>query len=340
MVDANELIAINQNTEEKGLKLAEVKELFETGTVKIQFYGEDTPSEKEYSYLASYTPATGDTVLLIPMAETYIVLGKILYEVVIPELGYITADQLTETLTAYAKKTDLTVYITDEVLTATLNAYVKTSALSNYVTNTALTSQLANYSRTTHFHTEIHNASYTQYGVDVAKLYNGTPCLSPTNNGVMVNGNPSYKWDVVYAVSGTINTSDEKLKNSIKKIPEKLKQLILNIEPITFKYNNGTSGRLHAGIGARKTERIMKKLGIDLTEFAGIVKFHPVNKKGKELKRYEYGARMDEFIAPMIGVIQDHEKELNILSKTITQQQETINTLVKELNKLKEGQRA
>jgi hypothetical protein len=110
MVDATDLIAINQETDEKGLKLATVKELFGSGTVKIQFYGEDTPSEKEYSYLASYTPAVNDTVLLIPMAETYIVLGKILYSEVEPPADYITPEQLNTALTEYVKSNALSDY--------------------------------------------------------------------------------------------------------------------------------------------------------------------------------------------------------------------------------------
>lgn len=317
MVDASELIALNQSTDDKGLKLANVVELFESGTVKIQFYGEESPSEKEYSYLASYTPSVNDTVLMIPMADTYIVLGKILYGVVIPEIGYVTVDQLYSVLTDYAKTADLTIYVKTQDLTDALTSYAKTSDLSAYVKNTTLNSTLNGYATTNHYHSEIHNSSMSQYGVDVAKQLNGTPCFSPTTNGVMACGSPSNKFSTFYGASGTINTSDERLKNSISKLPAKYKKLILSLETIIFKYNDGTSGRFHAGIGARKTEKIMKKLGITLQEFGGIVKYHPFNKKGKELNSFEYGVRMEEFIAPIIGVVQDHEKTINDLLKRV-----------------------
>lgn len=47
------------------------------GRPTIIFAGENEPSEKQYSYLAGYTPFEGDRVLLARMGSTYVVLGKI-----------------------------------------------------------------------------------------------------------------------------------------------------------------------------------------------------------------------------------------------------------------------
>lgn len=80
MMTAEEFV---QNLEpEKGqgnFKLATVVELFDIDTAKIQFDGEDTPSEKQYAYLTSYTPKLNDRVLLCIVGGTYIILGKISY---------------------------------------------------------------------------------------------------------------------------------------------------------------------------------------------------------------------------------------------------------------------
>jgi co-chaperonin GroES (HSP10) len=53
---------------------------FRMGTVvsgKIQFDGEDEPSQKTYKRLASYTFTNGDRVLLAKVSGTYVILGKI-----------------------------------------------------------------------------------------------------------------------------------------------------------------------------------------------------------------------------------------------------------------------
>jgi hypothetical protein len=275
MVDTTDLIALNQNPEEKGLKLAKVTELFETGTVKIQFYGEDTPSEKEYSYLASYTPATGDTVLMIPMAETYIVLGKILYSVVIPEIGYVTTEQLNSALSAYAKSSELTIYVKSADLSTTLNSYAKTSDLNNYATKTYVSNSLSGYAPTSHYHTEIHNSNYTQYAVDVAKSLNGLPYFSPSNNGVMACGGPNYKWDVVYALSGTINTSDESQKEQIRDISESERNVALKIKKLfrLFKFKDavlkkGDNARIHTGVIAQDVKAAFESEGLNPYEYA------------------------------------------------------------------------
>jgi hypothetical protein len=280
MVEAVDLIAINQSTDEKGLKLATVTELFETGTVKIQFYGEETPSEKEYSYLASYTPAVDDTVLMIPMAETYIVLGRILYGMVIPDIGYVTLDQLEGILGDYALNSELEDYVTEDFLTSTLGPYAKTSDISsNYVSNSALNTRLTNYSQTSHFHTEIHNSSQTQYGVDVSKLFNGTPCFSPSNNGAMANGNPSYKWDVVYASTGTINTSDRNMKEQIRKLSRAEKRAAKKIKKLfrTFKFKDavrskGESARIHMGLIAQDVISAFESVGLNPYQYSIICK--------------------------------------------------------------------
>jgi hypothetical protein len=293
MVEAVDLIAINQSTEEKGLKLATVTELFETGTVKIQFYGEESPSEKEYSYLASYTPTVDDTVLMIPMAETYIVLGKILYGMVIPDIGYVTLDQLEEMLGDYALSSELEDYITTEVLTSTLGPYAKTSDISStYVSNSALTTRLAGYSLTSHFHAEIHNSSQTQYGVDVAKFLNGTPCFSPTNNGVMANGSPSNKWDVVYASTGTINTSDRNMKDKIRKLTRAEKRAAKKIKKLlrTFRFKDavrvkGEDARIHMGLIAQDVIAAFESVGLDPYQYALVCKNTWYEKNGSQFKK-------------------------------------------------------
>lgn len=125
MVDVDEFVKLQQgHKNENDFKLATVVELFEIGTAKITFWGEDTPSEKEYSYLSSYKPTVSDTVLIVPFTDTYIIAGKILFKAVVEEgeSPIMQADldaalsnyTTTTTLQAdYAKKTDLDPFIAD-----------------------------------------------------------------------------------------------------------------------------------------------------------------------------------------------------------------------------------
>lgn len=80
MITAEELVLeLNDSEESKNFKLATVVDLFDNDTAKIQFDGEDTPSEKQYAYLKSYTPNESDRVLLAALGGTYIILGKVNY---------------------------------------------------------------------------------------------------------------------------------------------------------------------------------------------------------------------------------------------------------------------
>lgn len=82
MITAEELVIEIDNSEEsKNFKLATVVELFTNKTAKIKFDGEDAPSEKQYAYLDSYVPKINDRILLGVLGGTYVILGKVNYNV-------------------------------------------------------------------------------------------------------------------------------------------------------------------------------------------------------------------------------------------------------------------
>lgn len=81
---AEELIEVidTGNINSNSFKLGTVAELFATlNTAKVKFDGEETAAEKQFAYLSSYTPAVNDRVLLASIGGTYIILGKIKYNV-------------------------------------------------------------------------------------------------------------------------------------------------------------------------------------------------------------------------------------------------------------------
>lgn len=70
-----------QEQKEIYFRLAEVKGYFSSGSPKICFYGEEEESKKEYSYLSPCHPDIGDKVVLGNINDTWIILGKLLYQI-------------------------------------------------------------------------------------------------------------------------------------------------------------------------------------------------------------------------------------------------------------------
>jgi hypothetical protein len=90
MITTEEMIQMTEQDEQSLFKLATVVGFWANGTVKIQFDGEEEPSEKEYAFLASYKPYSGDRVLVAKVSNTYVILGSVRYK--IKPLNYITSN--------------------------------------------------------------------------------------------------------------------------------------------------------------------------------------------------------------------------------------------------------
>ena len=60
------------------------------------------------------------------------------------------------------------------------------------------------------------------------------------------------------------------MKNSISELPDELSALFDLIKPVSYKFNDGTSGRKHLGFIAQDIEQSLKTLGIDTKDFAAL----------------------------------------------------------------------
>lgn len=119
-------------------------------------------------------------------------------------------------------------------------------------------------------------------------------------------------WGNIYAQNGTIQTSDRNEKNTVNTLhTEKAKDFIMGLKPVTYKMNSGTSDRTHWGLIAQDIEVLLEDNGIDSKDFAGFIK-SPKALEGE----YDYSLRYDEFIAPMIKVIQDLNRRIEQLEKS------------------------
>ena len=103
-------------------------------------------------------------------------------------------------------------------------------------------------------------------------------------------GDGGLVWADIYAASGTINTSDREKKEAIVYGLYKLDGLLDKLEPCTFRFMDGTSGRSHAGFIAQDVEEALEELGLTTADFAGLVK------SPREDGGYDYFLRYNEFI--------------------------------------------
>ncbi len=148
------------------------------------------------------------------------------------------------------------------------------------------------------------------------------------------------RWNQIYAVNGTIQTSDRNEKKEISYIgyvssyddtrmaDKQLIQLICGLKPAVFKRKGGESGRPHHGIIAQDFERLMEDIG--LHDHAAFIKspktkgIEVINEDGsKEIKtqeipgEYMYGIRYEEFISDLIRFCQLLKDENNRQQKKI-----------------------
>lgn len=123
-------------------------------------------------------------------------------------------------------------------------------------------------------------------------------------------GASSARWTDVYAVNGTIQTSDANQKNSIEPLPAQYVTMLDQITPKRYKLNDGQSGRYHVGFIAQDVEAAMAAAGITDMEFAGWIK--DMDADGNEV----YMLRYNEFMAILLAKVKELEQKLTILEGT------------------------
>lgn len=94
-----------------------------------------------------------------------------------------------------------------------------------------------------------------------------------------------------YSETDTIGTSDQNLKNTITSISSSYSTLFDSLRPVTFKFNNGTSNRLHTGFIAQEVDEAISVAGLTRQDFAGLC----ILNEGAEDERW--GLRYGEFVA-------------------------------------------
>lgn len=99
------------------------------------------------------------------------------------------------------------------------------------------------------------------------------------------------RWDNIYATSGAVNSSDRKLKNNITEFTSQYEQFFDLLQPIKYKFINGTSGRTHSGFISQDVLSALTSANLTPTDFAGYC--YDQCDDGTEV----YSLRYSEFIA-------------------------------------------
>ena len=115
----------------------------------------------------------------------------------------------------------------------------------------------------------------------------------------------SYRFDNVYC-NDLSESSDKNEKNTIVGSDLGL-DFINKLNPVSYKKNDGESGRTHYGLIAQEVETVISEIGKTTKEFAGFVKTtHTDDGKGNAVDSYDcYALRYTQFISPIIKAIQE-----------------------------------
>lgn len=115
----------------------------------------------------------------------------------------------------------------------------------------------------------------------------------------------------LYTPTGTVETSDLNLKNTISSISPSYSNLFNSLRPVTFKFNDGTSDRLHIGFIAQEVDEAISAAGLTRQDFAGLC----IRDEGTENEKW--GLRYGEFVALNTFEIQKLKARITALEEKL-----------------------
>ncbi len=148
-----------------------------------------------------------------------------------------------------------------------------------------------------------------------------TGVVRPAADNTQSIGAASYRWSVVYAGTGTINTSDEREKQQIADLDDAERRVAVALKGLVkkYKYNDavelkGDDARIHVGVIAQEVVATFEAEGLDATRYALLcydtweAEPEEVDKNGNVINPgieagERYGIRYDELLAFMIAAL-------------------------------------
>lgn len=147
-------------------------------------------------------------------------------------------------------------------------------------------------------------------GFGVASINGGAASIEFSSSGGRLSGT----WSGTSAVA---TTSDETKKHDIATVPERYEAFFDELNPSIYRYNDGTSGRLHTGYTAQGILSALNAAGIPTKDFAGYVTLNTMDKDGKTER---FGClRYEEFIALNTWQIQRLKSRIRALEARLNE---------------------
>lgn len=127
--------------------------------------------------------------------------------------------------------------------------------------------------------------------------------VSPGSDNTQALGTVSARWSVVYAATGTINTSDARLKQDAEELDAAEKRVALALKALIrkFRYKDaveakGDEARVHVGVLAQEVEAAFAAEGLDARRY-GLLCYDETEDGGV------YGIRYDELMMFILGAL-------------------------------------
>ena len=172
-------------------------------------------------------------------------------------------------------------------------------------------------------------------------------------NGYTNLGSGNYRWKQLFATTATISTSDRNSKKDIHQLTDTHLDFFLKLQPVSFLFKDGESGRTHIGFIAQDVEQAMSECGLTDLDFAGFCKdqkvevFFEEDENGDKIEKerpildengnpdYIYSLRYEEFIALNTYVIQELWKRVDAVEKENIETKNQIKSIQQDIAELK-----
>ena len=136
----------------------------------------------------------------------------------------------------------------------------------------------------------------------------------PNRNNTWSCGTSAKVWSDVYVYNAPVVTSDLTKKHDISYGLERFDGFFDGLKPMSFVFDENTSGRTHTGLGAQDVEQNLYDHGFTSTDFAGLIKSPKKDGDGNVIDgEYDYALRYGEFIALLIDQVQKLKTRVNEL---------------------------